>query len=52
MPLTPQRVWNAIHEAQDKPSMPEPSDGHGPLGESGRGSAGSGPTAPSDGGAQ
>jgi carbon-monoxide dehydrogenase large subunit len=53
MPLTPQRVWNAIREAQGAPSEPEPSgNGQGTFDEHGRGSAGSGPTAPSEGGAQ
>ena len=44
MPLTPMRVWNAIHGK---------SNGDGPpsLGEHGMGSAGSGPTSPGEGGA-
>jgi carbon-monoxide dehydrogenase large subunit len=47
MPLTPMRVWGAIQDAQGGSASTEPSlDGHG------QGAAGSGPTAPSEGGAQ
>jgi carbon-monoxide dehydrogenase large subunit len=45
MPLTPMRVWGAIQEAQGGAASTQPElDGHG------QGSAGSGPTAPSEGG--
>jgi carbon-monoxide dehydrogenase large subunit len=46
MPLSPQRIWMAIRDAQGRPAPSEESsqDGHG------TGSAGSGPTHPSEGG--
>jgi aerobic carbon-monoxide dehydrogenase large subunit len=47
MPLTPMRVWGAIQDAQGGAASTEPA-----LDEHGQGSAGSGPTAPSEGGAQ
>jgi aerobic carbon-monoxide dehydrogenase large subunit len=47
MPLSPQNVWAAIQEAQGR-AAPRPE---GTFGEHGTGSAGSGPTAPSEGGA-
>jgi carbon-monoxide dehydrogenase large subunit len=46
MPLSPQRVWAAIQEAQGRPA-----EGEGATGAHGGGAAGSGPTAPSEGGA-
>jgi carbon-monoxide dehydrogenase large subunit len=47
MPLTPMRVWGAIQEAQGGTASTEPElNGHG------QGAAGSGPTAPSEGGGQ
>src|SRR5215216_6078661 len=49
MPLSPQRIWTAIHDAQGRPSEPSDHDGH--WGPHGSGSAGSGPTSPSEGGA-
>jgi carbon-monoxide dehydrogenase large subunit len=47
MPLTPMRVWGAIQDAQGGTASTQPElDGHG------QGAAGSGPTAPSEGGGQ
>jgi aerobic carbon-monoxide dehydrogenase large subunit len=47
MPLTPMRVWGAIQEVQGRAAPAQPD-----LGEHGQGAAGSGPTAPSEGGAR
>jgi carbon-monoxide dehydrogenase large subunit len=48
MPLTPMRVWQAIHEA----GGPRSTEQGRSLDEHGGGSAGSGPTSPTEGGAQ
>jgi carbon-monoxide dehydrogenase large subunit len=48
MPLTPMRIWQAIHTA----GGPAASEQGKEVGEHGQGSAGSGPTSPSEGGAQ
>jgi carbon-monoxide dehydrogenase large subunit len=45
MPLTPMRVWQAIHGRAN-------GDGPPSLGEHGKGSAGSGPSSPDEGGAR
>jgi carbon-monoxide dehydrogenase large subunit len=47
MPLTPMRIWQAIHTA----GGPAASEQGKEVGEHGQGSAGSGPTSPSEGGA-
>jgi carbon-monoxide dehydrogenase large subunit len=62
MPLTPQAVWSAIQEAQGRSAPGDPGDERsgdersardrsGSWDEHGSGSAGSGPTSPSEGGA-
>jgi len=51
MPLTPMRVWQAIQEAKGRGDGPRASEQGVSLDEQGRGSAGSGPAVPSDGGA-
>jgi carbon-monoxide dehydrogenase large subunit len=48
MPLTPMRIWQAIHEA----GGPRSTEQGRSLDEHGGGSAGSGPTSPTEGGAQ
>jgi aerobic carbon-monoxide dehydrogenase large subunit len=50
MPLTPQRVWAAIQEAQGRSVPQDPGPSGGSFDEHGSGSAGSGPTSPSEGG--
>jgi carbon-monoxide dehydrogenase large subunit len=51
MPLTPMRVWEAIQGAQGQGSGPPITEQGASLDEHGQGSAGSGPTAPGEGGA-
>jgi carbon-monoxide dehydrogenase large subunit len=51
MPLTPMRVWEAIQAAQGQGSGPPATEQGAALDEHGQGSAGSGPTAPGEGGA-
>jgi carbon-monoxide dehydrogenase large subunit len=51
MPLTPMRVWQAIQEAQGRGAGPRATEQGRELDEQGRGSAGSGPSVPSNGGA-
>jgi carbon-monoxide dehydrogenase large subunit len=51
MPLTPMRVWEAIQAAQGQGAGPPVTEQGAELDEHGRGSAGSGPTAPGEGGA-
>ena len=51
MPLTPMRVWQAIEEAQGRGAGPSATEQGRELGEQGGGAAGSGPTAPAEGGA-
>jgi carbon-monoxide dehydrogenase large subunit len=50
MPLTPMRVFQAIEEARGRGSGPAASEQGVELDEQGRGSAGSGPTSPDEGG--
>jgi aerobic carbon-monoxide dehydrogenase large subunit len=53
MPLTPQRIWSAIHEAQTAGTgevASDPGKQGGSWDGHGSGSAGSGPTSPSEGG--
>ena len=50
MPLTSQRVWAAIQEAQGRSAPQDPGPSGGTFDEHGSGSAGSGPTSPSEGG--
>jgi aerobic carbon-monoxide dehydrogenase large subunit len=50
MPFTPMRVWQAIQEARGAGEGPAGSEQGRTLDEHGSGSAGSGPTAPSEGG--
>ena len=52
MPLTPMRVWGAIQQARGEGAGPRATEQGRELDEQGRGSAGSGPAAPTDGGAQ
>ncbi|MEA2278629.1 MAG: aerobic carbon-monoxide dehydrogenase large subunit [Solirubrobacteraceae bacterium] len=52
MPLTPMRVWQAMQAAQGSGSGPAATEQGKDVGASGLGSAGSGPTDPSQGGAQ
>jgi carbon-monoxide dehydrogenase large subunit len=52
MPLSPQRVWAAIEEAKGRAAPGDPGPHGGSWDEHGSGSAGSGPTSPSEGGAQ
>ena len=47
MPLSPQRIWEAINGAQ---GQGDPGKQGGSWDEHGSGSAGSGPTAPTEGG--
>jgi carbon-monoxide dehydrogenase large subunit len=51
MPLTPMRVWQAIQEARGRGTGPAATEQGRDLDEHGGGAAGSGPTAPSEGGA-
>jgi carbon-monoxide dehydrogenase large subunit len=51
MPLTPIRVWETIQAAQGRGEGPPVTEQGASLDEHGRGSAGSGPTAPGEGGA-
>jgi aerobic carbon-monoxide dehydrogenase large subunit len=51
MPLTPQRVWQAIQSADGDGAGPARTEQGRALDEHGRGSAGSGPTGPAEGGA-
>jgi aerobic carbon-monoxide dehydrogenase large subunit len=50
MPLSPQAIWSAIQEAQGRGAPGDPGKQGGTWDEHGRGSAGSGPTSPSEGG--
>ncbi|MEA2177223.1 MAG: aerobic carbon-monoxide dehydrogenase large subunit, partial [Solirubrobacteraceae bacterium] len=50
MPLTPMRVWQAIQEAKGKGDGPRDSEQGAAVDEHGSGSAGSGPTSPTEGG--
>ena len=50
MPLSPQNVWATIEEARNRSAPPDPGKQGGSWDEHGSGSAGSGPTAPSEGG--
>jgi carbon-monoxide dehydrogenase large subunit len=51
MPLTPMRVWETIQGARGNGSGPPRTEQGAILGEHGQGAAGSGPTAPQEGGA-
>jgi carbon-monoxide dehydrogenase large subunit len=51
MPLTPMRVWQAIEKAQGRGAGPAGSEQGRAVGEHGGGAAGSGPSAPEEGGA-
>ena len=51
MPLTPLRVWQTIQAAQGQGSGPRATEQGRSLDEQGKGSAGSGPAIPEDGGA-
>jgi carbon-monoxide dehydrogenase large subunit len=51
MPLTPMRVWQAIQAAQGEGSGPRATEQGRSLDEQGKGSAGSGPAVPEEGGA-
>ncbi len=51
MPLTPMRVWETIQAASGEGSGPPITEQGAELDEHGRGAAGSGPTAPEEGGA-
>jgi carbon-monoxide dehydrogenase large subunit len=51
MPLSPQAVWSKLQEARGRPAAGDPGKQGGAWGEHGSGSAGSGPTSPSEGGA-
>ena len=51
MPLSPQNVWAQIELAKGRDVPPDPGKQGGSWGEHGSGSAGSGPTSPSEGGA-
>ena len=50
MPLSPQNVWAKIQEAKGNAVPPDPGAQGGSFDEHGSGSAGSGPTSPSEGG--
>jgi carbon-monoxide dehydrogenase large subunit len=50
MPLSPQNVWSQIQLAAGRGVTPDPGKQGGTWGEHGSGSAGSGPTGPSEGG--
>ncbi|MEO8688870.1 MAG: xanthine dehydrogenase family protein molybdopterin-binding subunit [Solirubrobacteraceae bacterium] len=50
MPLSPQNVWAKIQEAKGSAVPPDPGKQGGSFDEHGSGSAGSGPTSPSEGG--
>jgi carbon-monoxide dehydrogenase large subunit len=50
MPLTPMRVWEYIQSAQGSGDGPPPTEQGASVDEHGRGAAGSGPTAPGEGG--
>jgi carbon-monoxide dehydrogenase large subunit len=50
MPLTPMRIWQAIQEAKGKGDGPRASEQGRAVDEHGSGSAGSGPTSPTEGG--
>jgi carbon-monoxide dehydrogenase large subunit len=51
MPLSPQAIWSAIQAAQGRSTSGDPGPSGGSWDEHGSGSAGSGPTSPSEGGA-
>jgi carbon-monoxide dehydrogenase large subunit len=51
MPLTPIRIWQAIEAARGGGAGPARTEQGQPVGEHGGGAAGSGPTAPQEGGA-
>jgi carbon-monoxide dehydrogenase large subunit len=51
MPLSPQNVWSQIQLAHGQPAPGDPGKQGGSFDEHGSGSAGSGPTSPSEGGA-
>jgi hypothetical protein len=51
MPLSPQNVWSQIELAQGRGAPGDPGKQGGTWDEHGSGSAGSGPTSPSEGGA-
>jgi carbon-monoxide dehydrogenase large subunit len=51
MPLSPQAIWSAIQAAQGRSASGDPGPSGGSWDEHGSGSAGSGPTSPSEGGA-
>ena len=51
MPLSPQNVWSQIQSAQGQAAPGDPGKQGGSWDEHGSGSAGSGPTSPSEGGA-
>jgi carbon-monoxide dehydrogenase large subunit len=51
LPLTPMRVWEAIEAARGDGAGPAATEQGREVGEHGRGAAGSGPTAPEEGGA-
>jgi aerobic carbon-monoxide dehydrogenase large subunit len=50
MPLSPQNVWATIQQAQGQSVPSDPGESGGTFDEHGSGSAGSGPTSPSEGG--
>jgi carbon-monoxide dehydrogenase large subunit len=50
MPLSPQSIWSEIQAAQGRPAPGDPGKQGGSWDEHGSGSAGSGPTSPSEGG--
>ena len=50
MPLTPMRVWQAIQEAQGSGPGPAATEQGKAIDDHGSGAAGSGPTAPGEGG--
>jgi carbon-monoxide dehydrogenase large subunit len=52
MPLTPLRVWQALQAAEGKGPGPAATEQGKDVGEQGRGSAGSGPSIPTNGGTQ
>jgi carbon-monoxide dehydrogenase large subunit len=50
MPLSPQAIWSKLQAAQGRPAPGDPGKQGGSWDEHGSGSAGSGPTSPSEGG--
>jgi aerobic carbon-monoxide dehydrogenase large subunit len=48
MPLTPMRIWQAIHTASGPAKTEQGKD----VGDHGQGASGSGPASPTEGGAQ